>query len=656
MEYSSDEIRNLVIISKPLIDPIINTIIKPKIDKLTKWIKNQSLKNDVVENYFENKFEEYLARTIEHCQNINILLFQNQQIKIKDIYYPLTLKSNKDHSTYLIDDFKLEYINPYKKILISDTAGMGKSTLSRFITLKVIENNLAIPLLIELRNLNEDHNILDEIFLQLNPIDKSFDQDLIMKFLELGHFILILDGFDEIQHKGQEIIIRNIRDFVNKASSNLFILTSRPEDGLSTFGDFQLFNILPLKEQNAFELIRKYDSVCPIKVADKLVSDIKSNFNQTKELLRNPFLVSLIYLTYTYNKDLPTNKATFYEEIYSALFKRHDLSKGGWTRQKKSKLDIQQFRILLRQLAFDTVLAGTIVYSESELLNYIQKAKEKCPGIEFNITSFLDDILTSVPLFQKDGLKIKWAHKSLQDYFSADFIAFNSKKEEIIERIYISNKSSFLNILDLFFEIDYKTFRKIIIRNILDKFILHYTSSYNSIENISDELISERRKASFDVEYIFVLIDNDSKESVFEFVQKHIPQKKISLVTQVHNYYIGVNEGFDKQIINMLVMKEIYFINDAYLKANYNDIIDNIVEVLQSEKIESIIINDNPSSIVNSEILFKNITFYMNYSSSLSKLSNVRFPVINYLEAVKELNAINEEMANDNLIDNFNDI
>src|SRR5690606_28277135 len=226
-------------------------------------------------------------RTYNYCQNINVLIFQNQQIKISDIYYPLTIQSSKDHYNYNIEDFPISILENYGKILISDTAGMGKSTLMKWAGKKIIENNLGIPILIELRNLKDNHSILDEIFNQINPIDKSFDKNLILKFLELGHFVLLLDGFDEIQHKNQELIIKDIRDFVNKTPNNYFILTSRPEGALATFGDFQLFHILPLGEKDAFEVIKKYDSICPIKVGVKLIEDIKENFNQIKELLGN---------------------------------------------------------------------------------------------------------------------------------------------------------------------------------------------------------------------------------------------------------------------------------------------------------------------------------------------------------------------------------
>jgi predicted NACHT family NTPase len=234
MELALTDIKDLVTISKPIIDPIIGAIIKPQIEKLTKIL---SKNNKITKENLELKFVEYLTRTLVYCENINVLIFQNQQIKISDIYLPLTIQSAKDKISFLVDDFKSEYLDGYERILISDTAGMGKSTLAKFISLQIISNNLAIPILIELRNLKEDHNVLDEIFRQFNPIDESFDKKLIFEFLNSGKFIIILDGFDEIQLKSQEVIVKDLRDFISKTARNQFLLTSRPEGALASFGD-----------------------------------------------------------------------------------------------------------------------------------------------------------------------------------------------------------------------------------------------------------------------------------------------------------------------------------------------------------------------------------------------------------------------------------
>ncbi|RYD95950.1 MAG: hypothetical protein EOP54_14830, partial [Sphingobacteriales bacterium] len=189
MEPSLSEIKDLITIAKPFIDPIVSTFIKPKMERLALWLKARSINHAVEDNFFENKFAEYIARTYDKCVNINVLIFQNQQVKLKDIYYPLKIQSSKYDEIIHLTDFELKYLKKYGKILISDTAGMGKSTLSKFITLKIIENNLSIPILIDLRNLEEDHLLLDEIFYQIDPIDKTFDKELILKLLELGQFI-----------------------------------------------------------------------------------------------------------------------------------------------------------------------------------------------------------------------------------------------------------------------------------------------------------------------------------------------------------------------------------------------------------------------------------------------------------------------------------
>lgn len=653
MEYNLDNIKDLVTIAKPFIDPIVSTIIKPQIDKLGKWVKRQEVKGQADESWFENKFEEYLARTYNYCQNINILIFQNQQVKIKDIYFPLTITSNKDEKTYQIDNFTLEHIKPYQRMLISDTAGMGKSTMMKWIGTKIIENSLGVPILIELRNLKENHTVLDEIYTQINPIDNSFDKDLILRFLEIGHFIILLDGFDEIQLKNQEIIIKDLRTFINKTPNNYFVLTSRPEGALASFGDFQMFNIKPLKESESFQLIEKYDSICPIKIGQNLIRDIKHNFNQTKELLGNPFLVSLIYSTYTYNKDIPSNKVTFYEEIYSALFKRHDLSKDGWTRTKKSKLDIQQFKKILRQLAFDTAIIGTIVYSESEILQYVNNAAQKCPGIEFNTVDFLDDLLSSVPLFQRDGSKIKWAHKSLQDYFAADFIAFDSRKEEIINRIYKSEKDGFLNILELFFELDYKTFRNTIIKSLLTKFMKHCSTTYNHDYEISKEVINERRSQTFDNDIILfkALKDDDFNDGkkIFDFIEEQLPdidlQDKSVMILWDSRIMVMSEQKYSTRIIKLLGSKQLSFVEHLDFS--------NIKFKVNFKSSKFLTINDDPKSTLNSKTNFKKTNTIITH---VIQGRNSGGFVLNVEKATKELETINNEIRRELSTDNFNDI
>ena len=529
------DIKDIATIAQPFIVPLVKTLITPKLKELEKWLKKKNTENKVIDNFWNDKFEDYLIRTYQRFLNINVLVYPNQQINIKDIYCPLSITSNRDYKTFKIDNFDSEIIEPYQRILISDTAGMGKSTLMKWIGLSLIENQTSIPILIELRKLNKKNGILDEIFRQIDPIEDTFDRDLILQFLKLGCFTILLDGFDEIEFESREFVISDIKEFINKANENWFILTSRPDSSLSSFGEFQMFRIRPLREKESFSLIKKYDKLNPNKISDKLIEEIKEKYQQVKEFLINPFLVSLLYKSYTYNKDIPSKKSTFYDEVYCALYKHHDLTKDGFKRNKKSGLDIHDFRIVTRSLAYNTAKEAKVEYSDTELITRIKVTKKNNPGLTYKELSFMEDLESTVPLFAREGKAIKWAHKSLQDYFAAEFISNHPEKEKIIELIYKSEKDNYLNILDFLYELEYNIFRKIILRDILLKYITYCDSTYDNYKGYKKTQIRVRQAISFITSFAILYSKEDiGFQEAIDKLHKKFPDFNEKLTNKTH--------------------------------------------------------------------------------------------------------------------------
>ena len=104
------------------------------------------------------------------------MAFHSSQLRLKDIYIPLTLVGNIYKPT-LIDGVPIKLIREYKKILITDTAGMGKSTILKRIFIAMIDNvqeNVGIPIYIELNKLHKGHLIIDEIREELKAL---FEKD-----------------------------------------------------------------------------------------------------------------------------------------------------------------------------------------------------------------------------------------------------------------------------------------------------------------------------------------------------------------------------------------------------------------------------------------------------------------------------------------------
>lgn len=645
---TNEELKTYFEIAKPFIEPIISTILKPKIEKISIWLKKQSIDNSVVDNYFEDKFTDYLTRTHRSSSIINTLVFPNQQVKIKDIYFPLTIVSSKNFNDYIINDkFENDLFKISKRILISDTAGMGKSTLMKWITLNLIEKPSTIPILIELRKIDSTNKIIDEIFQLIDPIDKSFDKDLIIKFLELGFFTIILDGYDEIPKKSQESVTVELKSFINKVPENNFILTSRPESALASFGDFQLFYIKPLTPEESYKIINNYDKLNKEKFATKLINEIKIKNEQVKEFLTNPFLVSLLYKSYTYNRDIPSKKTTFYEEVYTSLFKHHDSSKDGYKRQKISNLDILDFRIILRYLAFETSKLGKVTYSEPELLKFISNSREKSINITFKEASYLEDLLTTVPIFIKDGNQIKWAHKSIQDYFAAEYITYNSKKEEILNKIYKSEKDNYLNIIDLIYELEPKTFRRTIFQPLLHQFVTEFENTYNKCQEIDSKLIYQRKSTTFG--FISCIINCD-KESAFTSVKElftkeldnNLRHGSIGGTHLVGEKIFILNTGiFKRQIIDILFHKN----EDIFIEFN-SEQFTKFPNVKKLKYNTPFIINDNPDSPLNTPKLFQETNnLVLNALGSRVRTSHF----LDYSKSNKLLNKLNQEIEYEQL-------
>lgn len=244
---------------KELIKSCINSYIRPNFDKN---YKNTELENSF--NLIEEYIQEYMERSCENAITINTIVFKNQQKSINELYVPLTIKKvDLLHSNYIEEIYIDKYIegvmSKYKKILLVDNAGMGKSTILKYLYLSIIMEKKGIPVLIELRRLDKNTSIVDYIMNEMNGINKYFSKEHIIQLVEAGHFIFLFDGYDEIMQESKEEITKILQEFIKQCRKNYFIITSRDENELNSFGDFQRFDIKSLSKEESYNLIRKYD-------------------------------------------------------------------------------------------------------------------------------------------------------------------------------------------------------------------------------------------------------------------------------------------------------------------------------------------------------------------------------------------------------------
>nr|WP_227012413.1 NACHT domain-containing protein [Duganella sp. FT27W] len=361
----------------------------------------------------------------------------------------------------------MNFIPECKRVLITDTAGMGKSTLMRYLLVQCIRSNFAVPVFIELRHLSQTRTILDLLQGELNyeQLDgtKKFTASNIAEILKNGELVFFFDGYDEIPFKDREAVTKDVKNFVETYPRNCYALTSRAESGLAAFPSFTQFRIRPLKKSESFALIKKYDKDGTR--SEKLIARLKGKeLRAVHEFLENPLLTTLLYRCFEYKQNVPEKKHIFYRQVFDALFDWHDSSKDGYnTREKKSKLDLDSFHRVLRVMGFISTLNGEIEGDKDKILEWIREAKSVCVGLNFSESDFLEDLTRAVPVFSRDGVFYKWSHKSLAEYFAAQYICTEGKIQqgEVFKHIFNENiLDKFYNLIDQVYDLDQPAFRK----------------------------------------------------------------------------------------------------------------------------------------------------------------------------------------------------
>jgi len=558
----NETLRNVIAVATPLIKSIVDVFVTPKLEAFRDKDINKKLPT-------EKNFTEYLDRTFKKLVVINTLVFHNSQRLLNDIYIPLTISqtngNNREEVT--IDNYPQKLSDDFHNILITDTAGMGKSTMMKKIFISAIYENYGIPLFIELRRLKKGKKLIDEIEEQLSPLEKNFDRQLLLELLAQGDFIIILDGYDEITLSDRVIVTTDIQNFISKASNNIFFMTSRPENTLSCFGNFQEFRIKALTENEAFDLLHKYDNQGTISslLIEKLQEEDMKNIG---EFLTNPLLVSLLFTAFEYKQMIPLKKYLFYRQVFDAFFDAHDLTKGdSYIHDKYSKLRIDDFHKVLRHIGYNCFKLQKIEFSKDEILKLIEQSKKFCIGLSFDASDFLTDLLKTVPLFTQDGIYYRWAHKSLHEYFAAQFIYMDSKEKqnEILLGIYNhAQVEKFTNVLDLYYDMDYKTFRNVIeyclLKNYFDKYVLSLKSYNKKHQRLSDEDIIKQ--------FCFIAHNRIILEILY--------LKKDDMVKRELEAPINIKT---KVTTNNNIKTKVTTNNNIYTKSNYNNIYERLKDI-----------------------------------------------------------------------------
>lgn len=297
---------------------------------------------------------------------------------------------------------------------------------------------------------------------------------------------------------------------------------------------------------------------------------------------------------------------------------------------------------MLRQLAYNTAKAIKVEYSYTDLIKFLKIVNIECIGTDFKEVNYIEDLESNVPLFTKDGILYKWAHKSIQDYFAAEYISSSPDKHKIIELIYKSNKDNYLNILDFLYELEPELFRRIVVLNLVSNFIDYCDKSFDKYNNgVKKALIRERQAINYGVSFgIFCCDERIDFEDAEEIFKEHISDFNYRTITRsnlenkVVFRFFGAN--FNQEIINILGKKsEPLFLEPKGLDKEKIDL--SIISETP------LILDDNPDNIANQLDLFEKVNkIVMSYR--YSSRTSAKLYLLDYNKCIKLKETIEKEI------------
>ena len=290
----------------------------------------------------------------------------------------------------------------------------------------------------ELRNLNGTNFCVIEYLLNdlKNNFNVTMTRDLLIELISRGKFTLILDGYDELTKDKVKKINAELRSLEVPFAESSVLITTRPGgEELEYLSGFTTYQVQSLKLSDAISLVKKlkYDDTVKRSFLRSLEDQL---FEEHKDFLSNPLLLTIMLMTYRDLAEIPSKMHIFYEQAFDTLYYRHDSSKGMYRREVECQLAIDDFRDILACVSASSYIRGQITLTNTDLIAFIRKAKQTANIPKLTPSKYVDDLVQSVCIFLQDGTRYTYNHRSFQEYFAALFLVQipTEKKIEVYKR------------------------------------------------------------------------------------------------------------------------------------------------------------------------------------------------------------------------------
>lgn len=512
---------------------ILTELVKQLTEKIlsSKWTQDTEQGQSILEQLNKNHIaERYTKNYVSKQLRMRTLHSAERDVFLNDIYSPLRL-TNK-HSLSIEDEFTIKDDVTIKHdgvVNIIGIAGQGKSTILRKLFLEEIKLKDRMPIFIELRKVvNVD--LISYIKSILTDIGVSIIEGDIEFLLQSNKTILMLDGFDEIEHGSRLKILNNIIQ-LNVRYQCPIIVTSRPDTEICTEVNVKNLHVKKLNKEEILSIIKKLDTTN----STQELPNIISNNENLLDTLVTPILVNLLYVCYPYLDSIPNNVVDFYHRLFITLYSRHDKIKN-FNRERHSEISANEANEIFNAVSFKSIINDELDFSDESLSKSIQKSIKFLPCGEknYDVEKIKRDLIEITCLIQSDGYDhYVYLHKSIAEFHGAKFISDQSSelKRKIYSRIVsnIVSDQTYDAMVSFLKCIDKKDFDSMFIVEFCDQ------HSFENIKFNPDEFYERIVPHIFKGKYVQFSVDISSKELVFNSIDSLHHDNVLSTIYLLEN-------------------------------------------------------------------------------------------------------------------------
>ena len=412
----------LGIAAKKIIEKFIEVLGKAAHDSLTKQLDSRKAK----------AISKSIGAHIKELAKVKTIWQIDREVDLIEVFIPPIAVIDGGKPTHFNTAADITFSEG--NLLIEGMPGHGKSILMRRLAITCLMYSGRIPIFVQLRDVDLKQSLSDRIIEVLADMGlKQLDENRLDALFETDFFALFLDGFDELQESQQNPCRIYIESLAKQHQRSLpIVVTTRINETIENSTGFRRARLQPLTKACQEHLLKKLvlDNVD----RSQLTEAINHHANDISSLLQTPLMTVILVVVYQAERKVPETFSEFYENLFWTLLLRHDSTKPGYSRVRKTKLGATEFRKLFEAFCFclrKNDIGVSFFHSEGKAA--IETAT-KLMGLQLESDDYLTDVRKVTGLLIDEGMKFHFVHRTIQEYFCAAYIT--SREDEAVKQFY----------------------------------------------------------------------------------------------------------------------------------------------------------------------------------------------------------------------------